>query len=151
MPPTERRGRVHTSTVTVSVVDLLPEQLSSIDLSKVVFKTTRGSGSGGQNRNKVETVVIASYDGITVRCETERSQKQNKDTALSILAAKVRDRKLESDLRATNEVRRQQIGSGMRGDKIRTYREQDDQVVDHRTGKRCRLRDFTRGNLRELW
>jgi peptide chain release factor 1 len=147
-PPSDKRGRVHTSTVTVAV---LPEpteaevQVSDRDLE---FIPTRGSGPGGQNRNKVETAVILRHlpSGLQVRCETERSLKQNKETALALLRARLwaAENERVTSVRAAN--RRAQVGSGMRGDKRRTIRCQDGQVTDHFTGKTWRFKEYERGN-----
>lgn len=146
VPPNERRGRVHTSTVTVAV--LCPSKDSvDINVRDVEFTTTKGSGPGGQNRNKVESCVIAKHvpTGIIVRCENERSQHQNKQQALRELSVRVGELQRQTLLSAENADRKQQVGSGMRGDKIRTYREQDDIIADHRSGKKLNLKRWRRG------
>src|SRR5262245_27706860 len=83
IPPTERHGRVHTSTVTVAVLPEPAPQEVTLNDKDLEFGTTRGSGPGGQNRNKVETVVVLKHkpSGIVVRCETERSQQRNRELA----------------------------------------------------------------------
>lgn len=148
IPPSERRGRVHTSTVTVAVLD--PDAVSgaALDYRDVEIVTARGSGPGGQNRNKTESCVIATHKptGLQVRIDNERSQHQNKAMAYKVLAARLYDVERAKLAVQREAERRQQVGSGMRGDKIRTYRTQDDQVVDHRTGQRWRLKDWSRGN-----
>ena len=138
---------MHTSTVTVAVLAEPSEAQLRLDPRDLVFQATRGSGPGGQNRNKVETAVQLTHKptGVMVRCESERSQHQNRATALALLRARLwqaeRDRQTAS--RALD--RRQQVGSGMRGDKRRTIRCQDGIVTDHVTGKRWNLRDYLRG------
>ena len=153
MPPTERNGRVHTSTITVAVmpepraVDLV---LAERDLE---WSTCRGSGAGGQARNKTENAVILVHTptGTRVRAESERSQLQNKATALSVLRARLLAAKEGSVAAGLASDRRRQVGSGMRGDKSRTIQEQNGMVVDHRTGRRMQLREYLRGDLRALY
>lgn len=147
VPPTEKRGRVQTSTVTVAVLD--PDAVAGQVLNQrdVDIVTTRGSGPGGQNRNKIESCVIATHrpTGLSVRIDNERSQHQNKAMAYKVLAARLYDAERERAFAEREKERRQQVGTGMRGDKVRTYRQQDDQVNDHRTGQRWRLQDWVRG------
>lgn len=147
VPPTEKRGRVQTSTVTVAVLD--PDAVTGQALSyrDVDIITTRGSGPGGQNRNKTDSCVIATHrpTGLQVRIDNERSQHQNKAMAYKILAARLYEVERERQAAEREKDRRQQVGTGMRGDKVRTYRQQDDQVNDHRTGQRWRLQDWVRG------
>lgn len=115
--------------------------------SDLEFSTTRGSGAGGQHRNKVETVVVIKHKptGIVVRCENERSQHRNRETALRWLRAKIYEQAEAERLGNTKRLRREQVGSGMRGDKRRTIRMQDGQVVDHVTGRHWRLREYLNG------
>jgi peptide chain release factor 1 len=141
VPPTEKRGRVQTSTVTVAVFDpgsIVGKELNPKDVEIV---TARGSGPGGQNRNKTESCVIATHrpSGLSVRIDNERSQHQNRAMALKVLAARLYDAEREKIRLAKDDARKQQVGTGQRGDKVRTYRTQDDQVTDHRTGLKMRL------------
>lgn len=148
VPPTERRGRVHTSTVTVAVFAEIPEAQFNLEERDLEWATTRGSGAGGQNRNKVETVVVVKHKptGMTVRCETERSQYRNRQIALRLLRARLYDNaKAETQSKVASD-RRAQVGSGMRGDKRRTIRAQDGRVTDHVTGKTWRYSDYISGN-----
>lgn len=149
IPPTEHRGRIHTSTVTVAVIHPVESSDNSLDLRQVDITTTHGSGPGGQNKNKVETCVVAIHrpTGEKVRVDVERSQLKNKELALSILSAKVLNRMQTERAQGLNNSRRLQIGSGERGDKIRTYRAQDDKVVDHRTGQTWRLSKWLKGEF----
>lgn len=148
VPPNERRGRVHTSTITVAV---LPEptsgQYPDIPEREIEWQACRGSGSGGQNRNKRDTAVQMKHipTGLTVRCESERHQHQNRQTALALLRARLWAMKGGAEANEREALRRWQVGSGMRGDKRRTIRTQEGQVVDHLTGKVWRLRDYLRG------
>ena len=147
IPPTEKRGRVQTSTITVAVLpDLQPEDLFIADRD-IEITTTRGSGPGGQNRNKLETAVIVRHKptGIVVRCEDERSQFRNRQLAISILRSRLFAAR-EQEITATRgQDRRQQIGSGMRGDKRRTVRVRDDTVRDHLTGTKWSFSDYYAG------
>jgi len=148
IPPTEKRGRVQTSTITVAVMDPeIAERAATIVMSDVDIQTVRGSGPGGQHRNKTESCVVATHkpSGTSVRIDG-RSQSQNKQAALRLLAARVFAVNEERASQQRVIERQRQVGSGMRGDKIRTYRTQDDQVNDHRTGQRWRLRDWMCGN-----
>lgn len=148
IPPTEKRGRVQTSTITVAVMDPeVAERASPIAMNDVDIQTVRGSGPGGQHRNKTESCVVATHkpSGTSVRIDG-RSQSQNKQAALRLLASRVFAVNEERAAQQRVIERQRQVGSGMRGDKIRTYRTQDDQVNDHRTGQRWRLRDWMRGS-----
>lgn len=148
IPPTEKRGRVQTSTITVAVL----EEPRSIELTirpdDVDIDTMRGSGAGGQHRNKTDSAVRARHrpTGIEVRCESERSQHRNRELAMRVLAARVADlaRSAAQGDRAAD--RRRQIGSGMRGDKRRTIRTQDDQVTDHVDGRTWKFKSYARGD-----
>lgn len=145
IPPTERKGRIHTSTVTVAVLDLETRD-ASFDVTDVEITTTRGSGPGGQNRNRVETCVVATHrpTGISVRIDG-RSQYQNKQLALKVLASRLSSASQEKAESEQNNTRKSQVGTGMRGDKIRTYRVQDDRITDHRTNQKLNLASWMRG------
>lgn len=147
IPPNEKKGRVQTSTVTVAVLDPdLVEQLSPLRFDELTIQTIRGSGPGGQHRNKTESCVVVTHvpTGTTVKIDG-RSQSQNKHAALRLIASRIHSHKEELLQQERVQQRREQVGSGMRGDKVRTYRTQDDQVTDHRTGQRWRLRDWMKG------
>jgi peptide chain release factor 1 len=148
IPPNEKRGRVHTSTVTVAVMD--PDAIAGqlLDYRDVEIVTARGSGPGGQNRNKTESCVVATHrpTGLQVRIDNERSQHQNKAMAYKVLAARLYEAERERLDAQRRQDRQQQVGSGQRGDKVRTYRTQDDQITDHRTGVKSRLSRWYNGD-----
>ena len=148
VPPTERKGRRQTSTITVAVFEESTVTEVSINPRDLEWDTMRSGGAGGQNVNKVETAVRVKHipSGLVVRCETLRSQYRNKELALVILSAKLKS--ADSEQRLSKEVndRRKQIGSGQRGDKRRTIREQDGKVSDHLTGRVWQLAEYVKGN-----
>jgi peptide chain release factor 1 len=147
-PPNEKRGRVHTSTITVAVLATPARVDLVIRADDVDVETMRGSGAGGQHRNKTDSAVRARHrpTGIEVRCESERSQHMNRDLAMKVLAARVADQARSAIQGARAADRRQQVGSGMRGDKRRTIRTQDDQVTDHVDGRTWRYKAYARGD-----
>jgi peptide chain release factor 1 len=149
VPETERKGRVHTSTVTVAVLPIPDEVEFSLNPADLEITTTRGSGPGGQNRNKVESEVAILHkpSGLRVRYGSERSQHQNKQMALSILAARLSQQKTEQRVQSKNATRKQQVGSGQRGDKIRTVRTQDNQVKCDLTGRTISYAAYSKGNI----
>jgi peptide chain release factor 1 len=148
VPPNEKRGRVHTSTVTVAV---LPEPTAvqvRLDDRDLEYRTCRASGAGGQKVNKTDSAVQLTHKptGLMVRVETERSQHQNRATALALLRARLWQGERDRAAAARDEERREQVGSGMRGDKRRTIAVQRGTVVDHVTGRSWRFEDYLRGN-----
>jgi len=147
VPPNARRGRVHTSTVTVAVLAEIPDPYQ-VSERKFEWKAIRGSGSGGQAKNKTSNCVQLWYKpmGLMVRCETERSLEQNLESARSIMRAKISALVEQEALGVKGAARRGQLGSGMRGDKRRTIRVQDGQVNDHGTGRKWRYKDYVRGD-----
>lgn len=141
VPPTEKKGRHQTSVVTVAVTVPLPERTAStLDMSEVTIMTKRGSGPGGQHRNKTESCVVARHDpsGASVTIDG-REQHANKRLALRLLAAKLEKVKQDKAHATSACAKRAQVGTGGRGDKIRTYNFIDGRAVDHRTGKKTGL------------
>jgi len=120
-----------------------------IDEKDIELRFTKGSGPGGQRKNKVETCVVAKHipTGLEVRCDTERSQHQNRALALSLLYSKVESHQKNqyANQRATD--RKAQIGSGMRGDKVRTIRCQDNIVKCEITGQKTSLNKYLNGEI----
>jgi peptide chain release factor 1 len=147
VPPNDKRGRVHTSTVTVAVLEEPSEIAVRLDPADLDISTCRASGSGGQHVQKTDSAVQIHHlpTGLVVRCETERSQSYNKATALAILRARLHERRLGEANAQRADDRRRQIGSGQRGDKRRTIAVQRDSVIDHLTGRTWRFEDYVRG------
>ncbi len=152
MPPTEKRGRVHTSTVTVVVLDEPRSREISIDRRDLVERFVRGSGAGGQHKNKTSNAVALTHTptGLSVRVDSGRSQHFNRVAALELLRAKLAARARTRDQSTREATRRKLAGSGMRGDKIRTIQVRNDVVVDHVRGTRMSYRRYARGYLDEL-
>jgi peptide chain release factor 1 len=149
VPPTEKRGRRQTSTVTVAVLPMVKNTECEIQKNDLTWDTFCAPGPGGQHRNKVETAVRLTHipSKISVVCCDEKSQKRNKDKALEVLRARLHAKNIKESAEKENLERKKQIGSGQRGDKIRTLRYQDDIVVDHTSGKKVRLSEILSGNL----
>lgn len=148
--PTERRGRVHTSTVTVAVLEL-PERAYPLNERDIEVFVAKDSGPGGQHRNKTESCVVMRHrpTGIEAKAATKHQQR-NRVIAREMLEARVHafhDKQLREEV---NSARQQQLGSGMRGDKVRSYRCQDDTVTDHRSGRKARLKDVMEGVIEPL-
>lgn len=152
VPPTEKRGRVHTSTITVAVLEEPGPGTVRIDHKDLDETFTRGSGAGGQHRNKNSTAVRLHHrpSGIRVRVDGGRSQHRNRETALAILTARLASARQEKHIGRANAARQRQVGTGRRGDKIRTVRVQAGEVVDHRRGKRVTFKRYRRGDFGEL-
>ena len=134
IPETEKNGRVHTSTVTVSSMPIRQATKVTIPASDLEFETSRSGGAGGQNVNKVETAVrvIHKPTGIAIRCTIERSQLKNKERALEMLQAKLDQLAQEEDDKKHASEKKSQVGTGDRSEKIRTYNFPQDRVTDHR-------------------
>jgi len=137
IPETEKSGRIHTSTVSVAILKSVSESEIKINPKDLKMDTFRSSGAGGQNVNKVETAVRITHipTGMVVTCQTQRSQSQNRELAISILRAKLAE---EQTKKITGEItakRQAQIGTAERAEKIRTYNFPQDRITDHRVGK----------------
>ena len=148
IPPNEKRGRVHTSTITVAVLEEPKPTQITLQEKDLEWSACRGSGAGGQKRNVTNSAVQLTYlpTKLMVRCESERSQHQNQELALSLLRAKLWEQERNRLHSERAQDRKGQLGSGMRGDKRRTIRYQDGQVTDHITGRKWRLKEYLRGD-----
>lgn len=139
IPRTEKGGRIHTSTASVAVLpELSHSEEIDIPPEQIRFETYRSSGKGGQNVNRRETAVRIFHipTGICVSCQEERSQFQNRQLALSLLKAKLRQEQIAQGVGRISELRRQQIGGALRSEKIRTYNFPQDRLTDHRSNKK---------------
>jgi peptide chain release factor 1 len=150
IPPTESRGRRHTSTVSVAVLPLVQQHAANeVPEHEIEIITQRGHGKGGQHQNKVESAVRAIHKptGISVFING-RDQHRNKDLALEILKARIVERKREAVHEERNRAKSAQIGFGHRSGKIRTYNFINSYVLDHRTGHRThRIEEVMKGKF----
>jgi peptide chain release factor 1 len=152
VPPTERKGRVHTSTVTVAVMSADAVKSTQIPEHDLRIEWYSGTGAGGQNRNKVMNSCRITHipSGIVATAQTRdrsNSLKLAKDTIID----KVKTETTVSHQQKQSADRKLQVGTGMRGDKIRTYRFQDDTVTDHRSDKKMSAKKVLAGNFDLLW
>jgi peptide chain release factor 1 len=149
IPPTESKGRYHTSTITVVV--LKGGTISDIIIRNedLEWKFCRGRGKGGQHRNKRDTAVWLKHkpSGVHVRSEEERSQKMNKAKALSKLQEKLESSQRNLSNSKDTKERRELAGSGQRGDKIRTIRVRDNTVTNHLNGNKMKYSQYVKGDL----
>ena len=137
IPETEKRGRIHTSTATVSVLPELEDIDLHINPEDIDFEAFRAGGHGGQNVNKVSTAVRLTHkpSGIVVTCKTERFQLQNREIAMRMLRSKLWEIEVEKQHKEISSLRSTQVGRGTRSEKIRTYNFPQDRMTDHRLGK----------------
>ena len=136
VPETESGGRVHTSTATVAVLPEMDEVDVQINPADIEMQVYRASGAGGQHVNKTSSAVrlIHKPTGIVVACQEERSQLQNREKCMRMLASKLYEIEQEKLDSAVTGMRRSQVGTGMRNERIRTYNFPQGRVTDHRIG-----------------
>lgn len=153
IPKTEKQGRVHTSTATVAVL-LKPKKtefvISPADLE---ISTYKSSGPGGQYVNKTESAVriVHKPTGLVVTCQSERNQLSNKETAMTLLAARLLQRQEEADMSKLSGERREQIGWAKRSEKVRTYNYPQNRITDHRIEKSWHnLESIVNGDLEPI-
>lgn len=134
VPATEKSGRIHTSTASIAVLPLRKKHTFVLNPADIDMEFSRAGGAGGQNVNKVETAVriVHRPTGIEARSQAERSQKANRDQAMEVLMAKLDAYAEEKERAKYAAARAEQIGSGDRSEKIRTYNTLQDRVTDHR-------------------
>ncbi|MBQ2377647.1 MAG: PCRF domain-containing protein, partial [Clostridia bacterium] len=153
VPETETQGRIHTSTVTVAVLPEAEEVEIEINPADLKFETCKSSGAGGQHINKTESAVRILHipTGTVVECQEERSQFKNRDKAMKMLRAILYDRKQREQSDKIAQDRRDQVGTGDRSEKIRTYNYPQSRVTDHRIKMTIHsLDDFLNGNIGEM-
>jgi len=154
VPATETQGRIHTSACTVAV---LPEADAVSDVvlnpAEMRIDTYRASGAGGQHVNKTDSAVRITHlpTGIVVECQDARSQHKNKEKALAVLAARIKDKQLREQQAKEAATRKSLIGSGDRSERIRTYNFPQGRVTDHRIGLTLyKIGDIMDGDLSQL-
>ena len=155
VPVTESGGRIHTSAATVAVLPEVEDIDFKLDMGELKIDTFRSSGAGGQHVNKTESAIRITHlpTGTVVECQDERSQYKNKDRAMQILRSKLYEAEQARQNAELASQRRNQIGSGDRSERIRTYNFPQNRVTDHRlTGdnKNFNLQSIINGGLDEL-
>jgi peptide chain release factor 1 len=154
VPATEAQGRIHTSTATVAVLPQVEDDAEvEIKPADLQIDTYKASGAGGQYVNKTESAIRITHvpTGIVVASQQERSQQQNRERAMQMLRATLYDRKRREQEEAVGSMRRSQVGSGERAEKIRTYNFPQDRITDHRINRSFgNIRGVLDGNLGEI-
>ena len=136
VPETETQGRIHTSTVTVAVLPEAEDVEVNIDPTELKIDTFRASGAGGQHINKTESAIRITHlpTGLVVECQDERSQYKNKDKAMKVLKSRLLEAERERQHNDVAQQRHEQVGTGDRSERIRTYNYPQGRVTDHRIG-----------------
>ncbi len=153
VPETESQGRVHTSTATVAVLPEVEDVEVNIEEKDLIIETCRSSGAGGQHINKTESCIRMVHipTGIVVNCQDERSQIKNREKAMKVMKSRVFDYYNSKYQSEYAENRKNQVGTGDRSERIRTYNFPQGRVTDHRIGLTLyNLEDFMAGDLDEM-
>lgn len=154
VPQTEAQGRIHTSTATVAVLPQVEDDVEvEIKPADLQIDTYKASGAGGQYVNKTESAIRITHvpTGIVVASQQERSQQQNREKAMQMLRATLYDRKRREQEEALGSMRRSQVGTGERAEKIRTYNFPQDRITDHRLNRNFgNIRSIMDGNLTQI-
>ena len=153
IPETESSGRVHTSAATVAVLPEAEEQDVVINERDLKIDTYRAAGAGGQHVNTTDSAVRITHipTGTIVQCQDERSQQKNKAKAMKVLRARIAETIREREFKERSETRKNQVGSGDRSERIRTYNYPQSRITDHRINKTVHKLDlFMNGNMDEV-
>lgn len=153
VPETESQGRVHTSTATVAILPEMEDTDVEINDKDIRIDIFRSSGAGGQKVNKTDSAIRITHfpTGIVVSCQDERSQTQNKEKAFNILRAKIYDYYQQQKVAEYSQNRKNQVGTGDRSERIRTYNFPQGRVTDHRIGLSLyNIDSFMNGNIDEM-
>jgi peptide chain release factor 1 len=153
VPATETQGRIHTSAVTVAVLPEAEAVDIDIDPNDIKVDVYRSTGPGGQSVNTTDSAVRLTHlpTGVVVTCQDEKSQHKNKAKAMKVLSARLLDAKLREQNEKRSEERKNQVGSGDRSERIRTYNFPQGRVTDHRIGLTLyKLDSILQGNIDEI-
>lgn len=153
VPKTETQGRVHTSTATVAVMPEAKEVDFTINPAELRIDTYRASGAGGQHVNKTDSAVRITHipTGVVVACQDERSQHKNKAKALKVLQSRLLQAQREKNEAEQAKQRKEQVGTGMRAEKVRTYNYPQNRVTDHQVNLTLKKLDMiVEGQLEEI-
>lgn len=153
VPDTESSGRVHTSTITVAVMPEAEEVDIDINPADIDMDVYRASGAGGQHVNKTSSAVRLTHrpTGVVVACQEERSQQQNRDKAMKMLMTKLYDMEVSKKHEQAAKEKHDQVGTGDRSEKIRTYNFPQDRVTDHRINVNLsNIDNIMKGNINDL-
>ncbi len=152
VPKTEAAGRIHTSTVTVAVIPEVEISDIKVNMNDLQFETMRSQGSGGQSVNRTESAVRVVHipTGLDVKCQEGKSQSSNRERAIQILYAKLQQIEDEKNRKEASDARLEQIGTGDRSERIRTYNFPQTRITDHRIGLTIHQLDSVMGGAFEL-